>query len=64
MLSKEHSPVTVEATVRVLKGGYEGGTAVNPTIKRKDGRQLYPAKSLHRRIRATGSKIGRGGGCD
>lgn len=23
MLSKEHGPVTVEATVRVLKGGYE-----------------------------------------
>lgn len=23
LLSREHSPITVEATVRVLKGGYE-----------------------------------------
>lgn len=37
---------------------------MNPAIKTKDGRQLYPAKSLHRRIKATGSKIARGGGGD
>lgn len=43
------------------KRGIWRGTAVNPVIKRKGGRQLYPAKSLHSRIRATGSKLVRGG---
>lgn len=30
------------------------GAAVNPAIKRKDRRQFYPAKSLHRGIMGYG----------
>lgn len=53
MLSKEHGPVAPKSTKRVLRGiwkvyGYKSQGEIR--------RQLYPAKSHHRRIKVTGSE--------